>query len=653
MSVRDIIQAAAGSGGDKLYVEDVFSTYLYTGNGSTQTITNGIDLAGEGGLVWLKSRSATTNHFLFDTNRGVLNELNSDLTEAQASLANSLTSFNANGFSLGNATGINVNTARYASWTFRKAPKFFDVVTYTGDGVYGRQIPHNLGSVPGMIICKKTNNSGAWLVYHRSFSNQTNDYAVFNNSVTVSTAGSAVWGAITSSSFTVDAFSGLNASGDTYVAYLFAHDAGGFGDTGTNSVVACGSYTGNGSANGPVINLGWEPQYVMIKSTGIAGDWLICDIMRGMPDDSNGARLAANITNAEILENSVVRVTPTGFQPRSTSDTTNGASQTYIYLAIRRPMKTPESGTEVFSPIARAGTGANATITTNFVADLVISSIRTAASGVGVFDRLRGLGRYLQTNATGAEASDTTTLTGFDSNTGYRVGTDSSGLINLSGQNYVNWNFRRAPGFFDVVCYTGTNPSPALQTVNHNLTVVPELIIAKNRTDATNSEWVVWHTLFGVSNDQLYLNSNSAVITGAGNITAPTASTFLAGYGRSNSSGKNYVAYLFASLPGVSKVGSYTGTGTTQDINCGFTTGARFVMIKRTDSTGNWYVWDTARGIVSGNDPYITINSPLSNPQEVTNTDYIDPLASGFQISSTAPAEINASGGSYIYLAIA
>jgi hypothetical protein len=117
-----------------------------------------------------------------------------------------------------------------------------------------------------------------------------------------------------------------------------------------------------------------------------------------------------------------------------------------------------------------------------------------------------------------------------------------------------------------------------------------------------------------------------------------------------NASGGTYVAYLFASVTGVSKVGSYTGTGTTQTINCGFTAGARFVMIKRTDSTGDWYVWDTARGIVSGNDPYLLLNDTAA---EVTSTDYIDPANSGFEISSTAPAAINANGGTFIFLAIA
>jgi hypothetical protein len=135
------------------------------------------------------------------------------------------------------------------------------------------------------------------------------------------------------------------------------------------------------------------------------------------------------------------------------------------------------------------------------------------------------------------------------------------------------------------------------------------------------------------------------------NSTAPTASVFSIGSvaGTVNDSGATYVAYLFATCPGVSKVGSYTGTGATQSINCGFAAGARFVLIKRTDASGAWYVWDSARGIIASDDPYLLLNSTAP---EVTNTDYVDAAASGFEITSTAPAAINASGGSYIFLAI-
>jgi len=117
-----------------------------------------------------------------------------------------------------------------------------------------------------------------------------------------------------------------------------------------------------------------------------------------------------------------------------------------------------------------------------------------------------------------------------------------------------------------------------------------------------------------------------------------------------NASGETYLNYLFATCAGVSKVGSYTGTGTTLQIDCGFTAGARFVLIKRTNTTGDWYVWDSARGIIAGNDPYLLLNSTAA---EVTSTDYIDTYSAGFEISSTAPAAINASGGTFVFLAIA
>jgi hypothetical protein len=122
------------------------------------------------------------------------------------------------------------------------------------------------------------------------------------------------------------------------------------------------------------------------------------------------------------------------------------------------------------------------------------------------------------------------------------------------------------------------------------------------------------------------------------------------GYGINNVSTLPHIAYLFATVAGVSKVGSYTGTGADLNVDCGFSAGARFILIKRTDSTGDWYVYDSVRGIVAGNDPYLLLNSTAG---EVTGTDYIDPLSSGFTVTSSAPAALNASGGTYIFLAIA
>jgi hypothetical protein len=131
--------------------------------------------------------------------------------------------------------------------------------------------------------------------------------------------------------------------------------------------------------------------------------------------------------------------------------------------------------------------------------------------------------------------------------------------------------------------------------------------------------------------------------------TAPTSmNVYIGDDTRTNGTGYTYVAYLFATLAGISKVGSYTGNGTSQNIECGFAAGARFVLVKATSTTGDWLVADTARGIVSGNDPRLSLNSTAA---EVTGEDWLDPYAPGFTVNQTT-ASANASGVSYIFFAI-
>jgi len=213
--------------------------------------------------------------------------------------------------------------------------------------------------------------------------------------------------------------------------------------------------------------------------------------------------------------------------------------------------------------------------------------------------------------------------------------------------NNIYWNFARAAGFFDVVCWTGTSSD---QTLNHNLTVAPELIIYKARGATSN-----WYTACNfTSSDYTNLNLNlsnagSAVsYTGGGPFSArPTSTQFSVGQFYSTST---MVAYLFATCPGVSKVGSYTGNGSTQAISCGFTGGARFVLIKRTDSTGDWYVYDTARGMTTLTDPYLLLNSTAA---ESATLGSVTTTTGGFTVDATILAAINTNAASYIFLAIA
>ena len=632
------------------YIEDVFSTYLYTGNGSTQTITNGIDLAGEGGLTWFKERNGSTwGHALFSGIGGYLRSQSTDaLSTNTTSVINTTSGFNLTD----GGARWNANATTYASWTFRKAEKFFDVVTWTGNNTSERAIPHNLGSVPGCIIVKAYTGSFAdlinWIVYHRS-AGTSSGYPQYLklNGTDGATPSTTIWGstAFTSTNFYIGSDDEINNSNKTYVAYLFAHDAGGFGASGSDNVISCGSFTTDGSGNAD-INLGYEAQFVMLKSSQYASNWIIEDNMRGL-NLTQSALLLPNTSDAEINGTATVRATATGFA------TINGqliSNATYIYIAIRRgPMKTPTSGTSVFSPNAITG---NALVTTNFPVDSAWLRTRGEGDATSITDRLRGSSQNyynnLQTSSTAAENTGTGAGLGFDNNTGYQINAFTGG----SASN-ITWNFRRAPGFFDVVCYTGT-ASASLNTITHNLGVIPELIIIKQRSGTL--AWAVMHTFSATDISIQTLNDATAefrnTYANVGWLTQkPTSTQFILDdiSSRVNSAG-TYVAYLFATCAGVSKVGSYTGTGTTLQVNCGFTGGARFVLIKRTDSTGDWYVWDSARGIVAGNDPYLLLNSTAA---EVTNTDYVDTYSAGFEISSTAPAAINANGGTFIYLAIA
>ena len=617
------------------YIEECFSCFLYTGNGSTQTITNGIDLSTKGGLVWIKARNTVDSHRLFDTTRGVGNYLVTNGTFAQLNNASSVTAFNSTGFDLGSFTGTN-DTFNYASWTFRKQPKFFDVVTYTGDGTSPRAISHNLGSAPGCVIIKQTNAVNDWCVWHTATGNDKS--AALNLTDAFATFAQRIK-SVTSTTFSVGNSSTVNDSGATYVAYLFAHDAGGFGLTGTDNVISCGSFTTDGSGAYSV-TLGYEPQFVLMKRTDSTGDWLLMDNMRGMPVGGNDAILRPNTSGAETETFDCANPTATGFYESTGS---LGASRTFIYIAIRRgPMAVPTSGTSVFSPNTATGNGTSNTLTTNFPVDLSVDQPRAGTGPAYWIDRLRGGARYIDSANTTAETTHGSALIGFQSNTtlidaNYGSTTDS----------YVDWAFRRAPSFFDEVCYTGTGVA---RTVAHNLAAVPELMIVKQRGGTT--DWVAYVQPLG-NTVLLAPNLNIAQLTfpNGWNNTSPTSTEFTVGISSVvNASAGTYVAYLFATCAGVSKVGSYTGNGSSQTINCGFTGGARFVMVKATSTTGNWIVADSARGIVAGNDPALYLNSTAA---EVTGLDWIDADNSGFVVNETATIAANTNGVSYIFLAIA
>lgn len=627
--------------GTTTYVDDVFSTFLYDGTGSAQTITNGIDLDGEGGLVWVKSRSSSRNHILSDTERGTGKVIFSNLSNGEDADATTITSYNSNGFTMGSSTlKMNTSGEEFVAWTFRKCRGFFDVVTYTGNGVAGRTVSHNLGSVPGCIMVKNLDANEFWEVYHRGIdSTAPEDYRINLDRNSGRSDSSTQWNdtAPTSTEFTLGTNDAVNKNGDSYVAYIFAHNDGSFGEDSDEAVIKCGTYAGSG--NEQTISLGFEPQWLLVKNRAASYNWIMLDMMRMWTDDECIA-LVANNTDADAGIESLIDSSPVsnGFTMNNNYDFINKSGNDYIYIAIRRPHKPPEAATEVFD--SELLTSASQTSTPGFAPDMVWQIFNRSYPSFYVGNRLTGNKIYLQTYSGNGEGSFTSWE--FDAPTGEFTQSLSSG----STTGGIQYFFKRAPGFFDIVTYDGTGST---KTESHNLGVAPELMLVKRRSGAVN-----WAVYYGDNTDYIVLNNNSTSVDNdeLWNDTSPTASVFTVGPDNDvNASNNTYIALLFASLDEISKVGSYTGTGSAINVDCGFTAGARLVIIKRTDAaSSDWFAYDSARGIVSGNDPYVLLNSTSA---EVTNTDYIDPLNAGFTVTSSAPASLNASGGNYIFLAIA
>lgn len=627
-------------------------TYTITAYTQAQSISNG-------GLVWVKDRDVGNAHILQDTLQGTGVYLRSASTAGATARSDLITSFNSNGFTVGvdaSLWGVNKSSDRYVSWTFKRTPKFFDIVTYTGNGQGSRSIPHSLGTTPGMVIVKRRDSTSDWVVWHRSLTITNAQGLRLNGTDALGTpaGGGVVWGSSTPMSST-DMLVGSSQAGDwntnlngaTYVAYFFAHD------TTADGLIQCGSFATDGSGNA-TINVGWEPQFILTKKINSTDSWRIWDTARGFParssaNQSTAIALQTNTNDAEsaALNNPAYLESSSGFSILSFSPSSN-----YVYMVIRRgPMRVPTDATKVFNPLVRTGTGSATSVTTGgFAPDLVSFFERGATQSANKHwqDKLRGVGNsILSTNSNAETAVYTDALIEFLNN-GFRIGADSSNQINYSGSSYINLLFRRAPQFFDIVCYTGNGNTA--QILNHNLKAKPQLMIAKNRSSIV--DWACTVTVDSPFNyASLKFNRNTAT-DGLFNIGGGTETTFGVG-GNFNNNSANYVAYLFGNCPGVSKIGAYVGNGTSQNISCGFSGGARFVMIKRTDDIGDWFIWDSSRGIVTGNDPYLAFNN--ANGENYFGAfDDIDPLTGGFTVNSTSnPYNINVNNASYIYLAIA
>tara|TARA_R100001460_G_scaffold102348_2_gene146890 strand:+ start:1897 stop:2856 length:960 start_codon:yes stop_codon:yes gene_type:complete len=306
-----------GGGGGGLDVDDVFNVELYTGNGSSRTITVSIDLT-SGGMVWCKTRSNTTNHAVSSTALGTNKWQNSD-NKTIVSSGSGISSFGNLTIQMGTSAPFNQNTYTYVAWSFKKEPKFFDCIKYTGNGST-QNISHSLDATPGFIITKPLDLTKNWHCWHSAIN--TDQYFTLDTTDGINN-NEDLWNdtAPTSSQFTVGNNSATNGSSQEYIAYLFAED--------TSNVIKCGSYTGTGSGN-HTITTGFEVQWVLIKKSGTgSADWILVDSARGANKVLYPSDNKAEDTSTTVMQ----EFTSNGFKLGANSDV-NQTNVEYIYVAI-------------------------------------------------------------------------------------------------------------------------------------------------------------------------------------------------------------------------------------------------------------------------------------------------------------------------------
>ena len=322
-----------------------FQTTIYTGNGGTQSITNTGNSDMQPDWTWIKRRDSADNHNTFDSVRGATHRLITNLTNAQDTVTNMLTSFNSDGFSVGSHEGVNGSSMTYASWNWKAGTSVsgntggsgtaksytgsvntdagFSIIAYTGNGTAGHTIPHHLSAVPNIVLTKGRSGALNWFFFD-SMSSYLKRLKLNTTDAQADTDGLNDT-APTSSVFTVSGGGEGNTNGTTYVAYLFSEKKG---------YSKFGSYTGNGNVDGPFIYTGFKPSFLLIKITNSADSWRMWDNKRNTfnpmditlrPNTTDGD-YTASANNIDFLSN--------GFKFRTTSGGYNGSGDTQIYMAF-------------------------------------------------------------------------------------------------------------------------------------------------------------------------------------------------------------------------------------------------------------------------------------------------------------------------------
>lgn len=672
-----------GGGGD-------FDTVLWTGNSASRVIEVP-NLSGNVDFAWIKSRSGTGWHALFDSNRGTGKRLSSNSTGAELTEADGLTAFGEGQFSLGadSVNLVNKSGDTYVAWTASlsvdnanntngsipsvtktAASGFMSAITYTGTGA-NATVGHGLGVAPELVLYKDRDNISNWDVFNTTIgagnrlqleaTNASNASATsFNNTNP------------TSSVMSIGTNTNTNRVSADFIAYAFTSIAG---------VCKIDTYEGNGVLN-TVSGLGFEPGWIIVKNVDNVAEWAIFDASRG-----DASVLYADLSNAESTSDALkYRALADGFSMDANNWANNRDGNTYIYMAIAKA--DPLTYTSTINP-SPSFTSApklalkkelEGTTLTNKASDEFEVNNRTASGGSesvtmsnipkidflwakntnntgstthdhSIFDSIRTNGWRVRTNDTGAQNDYSANFT-LNGNNSYTVNNDAMNQANstwvafaasLPNVNATNTNgsiqsSTKANSFMSAFTYAGTGVD---ETVGHGLELAPDMVIYK-RTNGVDG-WKVYNRTIGASG-LLELNTTGATTTVGywGNTHPDSSVVTLSDGGGFNTSGGEYVAYAFTSVEGVCKVGSYEGDGSTSNSTVtGFE--PQWILIKRTDVAANWTIYDNKRD--SGMTLYPDTSGVEDGPIAMSfNSD-------GFTIKHNND-RVNNAVGTYIYLAI-
>ena len=643
-----------------------FNTVTYSGNSGTQAIT-GVGFQPD--FVWIKCRSTAHSHFVADSTRGATKYIMPNETTAELTRTDQIQSFDTDGFTLAGNGDVNGSGKTYVAWCWKanggttssntdgsitstvqaNTKAGFSIINYTGNLTAGATVGHGLGSTPELIIFKPLVGAAGWKVYSNQLSDPANKVLSLEDSHAELTINAFNGTLPNSSVITLAAYGDTNRT-SSIIAYAFKSVAG---------YSKFGSYTGNGSANGPIVNTGFEPAFVIIKRTDSADNWSMTDNKRNTTNPRNKG-LFPNLSSTELTSGYSVNYLSNGFQIADSGAGVNANGGTFLYIAFAADQSAAPALPDSFGISGYVGNASTKIVNNSgFSPSLVWQKNRSAGNSQNWNDAVRGPGNFIFSNNTDSETA-LTTFDSFNSN-GFTVsGTDQ--YINGINNAYVAWQWKgntnptintdgtiqsvvsanQAAGF-SIVKYTGTGSAG---TVGHGLSSKCDMVIIKTLDSINN--WIVQLPQLG-DNARMLLDNTNAKSDDSTTAQAGNATVF--GIGADNSvakNGDNFIAYCFTSISGFSKFGSYTGNGSTTGpvVTTGFK--PDFVMYKATGQSGNWGMLDSVRGETNPIDEWMGAN--LINEESFESTRQADFLDTGFQPKGTN-SDINTNGANYIYFA--